>query len=219
MGVRRINLLPPEERAKVKRERGLVYALLFLIVVVAALGILYVFANQQKSSRQQELAGLTSQLTQLQQQTLALRPYEQQQAQRAAMTQTATQIYDSRVIWSSIAEEISLLIPEECSLTELTAAVPMSMLAGSAVAGAAAPAAGTGTDVTLSGEAFTHRDVAEFMTRLGLMPQLMNITLVSATKGTSESGDVITFQIVAALRPFQSPAPNAAGSAAAAAAQ
>jgi Tfp pilus assembly protein PilN len=210
MGVRRINLLPPEERAKVKRERGLAYALLFLVVVVAALGILYVFANQQKSSREQELAGLQSQLTQLQQEIAALTGYEQQQSQRAIMTQTAQQIYDSRVIWSSIAEEISLLI---------TAAVPASMLAGSATSGAAAPAAaGTGTDVTLTGEAYTHRDVAEFMTRLGLMPQLQNITLVAATKGTGTSGEVITFQIVAALRPFQSPAPNAAGAAAAPAA-
>jgi Tfp pilus assembly protein PilN len=216
MGVRRINLLPPEERAKVKRERGLVYALLALVIVVAALGILYVFANQQKSSREQELAGLQSQLTQLQQQVAGLSVYEQQQSQRAIMTQTAKQIYDSRVIWSSIFEEISLLIPEECSLTELTAAVPVSMLAGSAAAGAAPPAVGTGTDVTLTGEALTHRDVAEFMTRLGLMPQLMNITLVSAAKATSDTGDVITFQIVAALRPFQSPAPNAAGTAAAA---
>jgi Tfp pilus assembly protein PilN len=127
------------------------------------------------------------------------------------MTQTAKQIYDSRVVWSSIAEEISLLIPEECSLTEITAAVPASMLAGSAFGGAAPTGAGAGADVTISGEAYTHRDVAELMTRLGLMPQIMDITLVSATKGTSEtSGDVITFQIVARLRPFQSPAPNAA---------
>jgi len=218
MGVRRINLLPPEERAKVKRERGLMYALLLLVVVVAVLGILYVFAMQKKGDRETELAGVQSQLTQLQQQIAALQPYEQQQSQRATMTQVSKQIYDSRVIWSSIAEEISLLIPEECSLTDLTATVPANMLAGSAFAGAAPAAPGTATtDLAMNGEAYTHRDVAEFMTRLGLMPQIMNITLVSATKSTgTDGGEVVTFSITAQLRPFQSPAPNAAGAAPAA---
>ncbi len=217
MGGRRINLLPAEERAKVKRERGLVYALLALILVVGVLGVLYVFENQRASTKRQEVASLQSRLTQLQQEVATYRPYEIQQSQRAAMSQVATQIYDSRVVWSSIAEEISLLIPEECRLTELQAAVPAPMLAGSALGGegVAAAAAGTAPDMTLSGEALTHRDVAEFMTRLGLMPQLTDIQLVSATKAESESGaDVVTFQITARLRAFQSQPPLAAAGAA-----
>jgi Tfp pilus assembly protein PilN len=214
MGVRRINLLPSEERAKVKRERGLMYALLGLILVVGVLGALYVFEMQKKGDKQTELNGLSAQLSQLQQQTSALQVYAQQESQRAGMTQVSSQIYDSRVIWSSIAEEISLLTPEECGLTQPTPTVPPAMLAGSALGGAAgAPSATGGADINLTGEAYTHRDVAEFMTRLGLMPQLTNITLVSATKSTSaESGDVIAFQITASL-PFQTPPPNAAAAA------
>ncbi|MBM3147338.1 MAG: PilN domain-containing protein [Actinobacteria bacterium] len=219
MGVRRINLLPAEERAKVKRERGLVWALLALIVVVGALGGLYVFENQRVSNKRSELAGLQSRLAQLQQQTAALKPYETQQTQRASMTDVAKQIYDSRVIWSSIAEEISLLIPEECRLTQLTATVPAPMLAGSAFGVAGATGEG-GADLQLSGEAYSHRDVAELMTRLGLMPQIKDITLVSADKTSAAGGEtgetgettaqsVVTFQIVASLRPFQSPAPFA----------
>lgn len=218
MGVRRINLLPSEERAKVKRERGLVWALLGLILVVAILGGLYVFQNQKVSNKRDELAGLQSQLNQLQQQITALKPFETQQTQRADMNDVAKQIYDSRVVWSSIAEEISLLIPDECRLTELIATVPPPMLAGSAF-GATGAAAATDADLQLSGEALSHRDVAELMTRLGLMPQIKDITLVSADKGTvtSTGGDtgltteqtVVTFQIVARLRPFQSAPPYA----------
>jgi len=216
MGAHRINLLPPEERAKVKRERGLVYALLLLVLVVAVLGVLYVLATREKASLESELAGKQGTLTSLQGEIAGLQIYAQQQSQRATMTETAKQIYDSRVIWSSIAEEISLLIPEECSLTSMTATVPASMLAGSAI-GATGGAATQGADITLAGEAYTHRDVAEFMTRLGLMPQIPNITLVSAAKSSSEeTGDIITFQITASLRPFQSAAPNAAGAAPAA---
>jgi len=39
MPMQRINLLPSEERRKASRERGLMYALLFLILVVAVLGV------------------------------------------------------------------------------------------------------------------------------------------------------------------------------------
>lgn len=220
MGSRRINLLPPEERAKVRRERGLVWALLSLILVVAVLGGFYVFENQRVSGERNRLAGLQGQLSQLQLQVTALKPFEIQQTQRVAMTDVARQIYDSRVVWSSIAEEISLLIPEEVRLTELTGTVPPPMLAGSAFGGAGATGE-AGADLLLAGEAYSHRDVAEFMTRLGLMPQIKDITLISADKGAvggagtadgtgaTTSLSIVTFQIVARLRPFQRAAPFA----------
>jgi Tfp pilus assembly protein PilN len=210
MGARRINLLPIEERQKVSRERGLVYALLALIVVVAILGALYVFEAHSKSSKETELANLNSQIAQLNQQIAVLKPYEQQQAQRVAMSQSATQIYDSRITWSSILDEISLLIPETCQLTQLSGSVPASMLAGSALSGFQSGASGT-ADLTLAGEAVAQRDVAEFMTRLGLMPQIQNIQLVSAQKGSAtDTGEAnVTFTITASLRPFQAAPPLA----------
>ena len=36
-------------------------------------------------------------------------------------------------------------------------------------------------DVTFTGTTYTHKDVAEFMTRLGLIPQLSNVRLASST--------------------------------------
>jgi Tfp pilus assembly protein PilN len=224
MGVRRINLLPPEARAKAKRERGLLWALLGLIIVLGVLGLLYVFERQKVSDRKDQLASQQSQLNQLQQQITVLRPFEVQQSERSQMTEVAKSIWDSRVVWSSIAEEISLLIPEECRLTTFSATVPPPMLAGSALGGAAATGEGATADVSFSGEALSHRDVAEFMTRLGLMPQLKDVTLVSASgptdTGTTDTGTttgtttdssarLVTFEIVARLRPFQSPAPMA----------
>lgn len=131
------------------------------------------------------------------------------ESQRATMTQTASEIFASRVVWSSIFEELSLLIPDQVCLTGLTAAVPPPMLAGSQLATGPA-ATSSGADVTFSGNAYTHEDVAEFMTRLGLMPQLMNVTLVSATKG---SGGLVAFQITAQLRPFLTKPPLAVAAA------
>jgi Tfp pilus assembly protein PilN len=217
MPMQRINLLPSEERRKASRERGLMYALLFLILVVAVLGVLYVFESQRLTARNQDVATQQSRLDAVNVEVAKLKPFEALQSQRASMTQSASTIVDSRVIWSSILEEVSLLIPDAVRLTGLTAAVPASMLSGTA-------AAGTGTggaDITFSGQAASHQDVADFMTRLGLMPQLMNIQLVSATKAASQSSgtdtstsdtSLVGFQITAQLRPFESAAAAAAAS-------
>ena len=43
--MKRINLLPQEERAKASRERGLIWAILILVAVVVVLGLVYVKLN------------------------------------------------------------------------------------------------------------------------------------------------------------------------------
>jgi Tfp pilus assembly protein PilN len=210
----RINLLPPQERRKASRERGLMYALLFLIVVVAALGALYVFKSNSLSNAKQQLSSAQSELNVINAKIAALAPYKNMQAQDRDMRQAASQIYDSRITWSSILDEISLLIPDNVSLTTLTAAVPAPMLAGSQLAGggsAGSSGSSGAADITFAGQALSHKDVADFMTRLGLMPQLMNIQLVSSQEGSgsgsssssaSTTTPLVTFQITAQLRPF-----------------
>lgn len=216
MPMQRINLLPREERRKASRERGLMYALLFLIFVVAVLGVLYVFENQKLSTRNHEVATQQTQLDAINAEVAKLKPFETLQSQRASMNTAASTIVDSRVIWSSIFEEVSLLIPDTVRLTSLTAGVPGTMLAGTA----AGTAGSAGADVTFSGQAASHKDVADFMTRLGLMPQLMNVQLVSAAKaaasgsgtGGTAAVSLVGFQITAQLRPFET-APAAAAAA------
>ncbi len=130
------------------------------------------------------------------------------------MQDTAKQVFDSRVIWSNIIEEISLLIPQNVSLRSITATVPDYMIAGGALSasGSASSAAAStlGVDVTLAGDATgaseyeAHDQVAEFMSRLGLMPQLMDVTLVSSMLQTQQTGAAsdVQFSVTANLRPF-----------------
>jgi len=203
--MKRINLLPPEQRVKASRERGLLWAILILVAIVVALGLVYVWQNNQVSDAQAELDGLTAQVAVEQQKALALAPYATIQTTRTAMTTTAQGIYDSRVSWATILQEISLVIPDNVRLLSLTGTVPATMLPGSAVPGA--PAAPATTDITFSGTTLTHKDVAEFMTRLGLMPQLSNVQLASSA-GAAATGDTggapatVSFTVTASLRPY-----------------
>ena len=88
------------------------------------------------------------------------------QTKRTEMTTTAEAIDDARVPWSTIFEEISLVIPENVRLQSLTCAVPADMLPGAAAAEAAGGE--LAADITFTGQTYEHKDVAEFMTRLGL---------------------------------------------------
>ena len=211
--MKRIDLLPPEQRVKASRERGLLWAILALVVIVVALGLVYMWQNSQVTAKQAELDGLTAETAAVQQQAAALAPYAAIQTTRTAMTQTAKGIYDSRVPWSTVLQEISLVIPENVRLQSLSGTVPTTMLPGQAVPTTPGAVAAATTDVTFTGTTYTHQDVAEFMTRLGLIPQLSNVQLASstgaaATVGTGATGTpTVTFTVTASLRPYLTPPP------------
>ncbi len=200
--MKRINLLPPEERAKATRERALIYAILILVGVVVVLGLVYVKMNADVNAKQEELDRLNGEIAAVQRQAAELRPYAQLQTQRTGMAETAKAIYDAGVPFSTILQELSLVIPENVRLTSLNVTVPESMLPGEA--GGEGGTGTSGASVTFQGETYEHTDVAEFMTRLGLIPQLMDIALGSSTtsSGTEGSAAYKTFQVTASLRPY-----------------
>lgn len=212
--MKRINLLPPEERVKASRERGLIWAILIVVIVVAALGLVYLKFRSDVGLKQDELARIQSEITALQAEITKLSPYADLQNKRTAMTETAKGIYQSTVPFSILLQELSLVIPENVRLQSLTATVPASMIPGAA--NEAAPPAASTADITFAGQTESDPDVAEFMTRLGLMPQLMDITLTNTTDSQAGGGDSADssaqvtrkqFTVTARLRPYASPPP------------
>jgi Tfp pilus assembly protein PilN len=213
--MKRINLLPQEERVKASRERGLIWAILILVALVVVLGLVYVKYNSDVGAKEDELASIQAEQATVDAKLAELSPYAVLQAQRTAMTETAKGIYESSVPFSILLQELSLVIPENVRLQTLMATVPPAMLPGSAPAEGVAGAATT--DVTFTGETEEHRDVAEFMTRLGLIPQIMGITLTSSTEAssttattTASSAPAVTytqFTVTSQLRPYTTTPP------------
>jgi Tfp pilus assembly protein PilN len=212
-----MNLLPQEERAKASRERGLLWAILILVALVAVLGVVYFKYKSDVGAKQDELAQIESEMQVVQAQIAELSPYAALQYQRESMTETASGIWSSSVPFSIMLQELSLVIPENVRLQTLTATVPPAMLPGTAAL-EAVPAAPGAVDVTFTGQTEDHTDVAEFMTRLGLIPQLMGITLTSSTEATSTTTTTTassspaptytTFTVTAQLRPYTQPPPT-----------
>jgi Tfp pilus assembly protein PilN len=214
--MKRINLLPQEARVKASRERGLIWAILILVAVVVVLGLVYVKFNSDVGAKEDQLAAIQAETATVQAKIVELSPYAALQAQRTAMTESAKGIYESSIPFSILLQELSLVIPENVRLQTLTATVPATMLPGGAPATAPAGAA-AGADVTFAGQTEKHKDVAEFMTRLGLIPQLMSITLtsstdVSGTTTTTTASSAATvsykqFSVTARLRPYTTAPP------------
>jgi Tfp pilus assembly protein PilN len=209
--MKRINLLPQEERVKASRERGLIWAILILVAIVVVLGLVYVKERSDVNAKQSELTSIENETATVQAKIAALSPYATLQAQRTAMTETAKGIYESSVPFSILLQELSLVIPENVRLQTLQATVPANMLPGAAAAAGAA--AGTTADVTFTGQTEEHRDVAEFMTRLGLIPQLRSIVLTSSTEASAGTATGTTtsstqFGITAQLRPYTTNPPT-----------
>lgn len=212
--MKRINLLPQEERVKASRERGLIWAILILVAVVVVLGLVYVKYQSDVNAKQDELAVIQAETTQVQAQIAELSPYAALQAQRTAMTETAKAIYQSSVPFSILLQELSLVIPENVRLQSLMATVPQSMVPGGAPADEAVAAPAT-ADVTFTGQTEEHRDVAEFMTRLGLIPQLTDIVLTNSTdqsggttaEGATAAATYVQFTLTTRLRPYTTQPP------------
>jgi Tfp pilus assembly protein PilN len=103
----------------------------------------------------------------------------------------------NRVAWDRVFREFSLVLPEDVWLTNLTAHSPVSP---SAVPGTAPTSAGTPTQFSIQGRTYSHDGVARLLSRLQVVPDLQNVTLVSSTLSKAGSQDVVEFSIVADLR-------------------
>lgn len=199
----RINLLPPEHRAKASREQGIMLVVLGLVAVVLVLGAVYFLTLQKVSGSQDDVDSAQAQIEKVNLQIESLKSYQALETQRISMAQTVRELYDSRVLWSAILEEVSLVMPDNVDLTQMACTVPTNMLAGSSLNSSSSGAA-TPEGIAFTGEAATFRDVGEFITRLGLLPQVMNPRLISAAASASTPGQkqFIQFEVDVVLRPF-----------------
>ena len=120
------------------------------------LGVVYLWQSSQVSDKEAERTASRPRSPPCNAEAAALQPYAVLQTKRTDMTTTAAAIDDARVPWSTVFEEISLVIPENVRLQCLTCAVPANMLPGAA---AAPEAAGTelAADITFTGQTYEHR--------------------------------------------------------------
>jgi Tfp pilus assembly protein PilN len=99
----------------------------------------------------------------------------------------------NRVAWDRIFREFSLVVPDDVWLTTLTAHSPASTTTSTGPSGAP-------TQFTITGRTYSHDGVARLLTRLQVIPDLQNVTLLSSTRSEVSGQTVVEFNIAADIR-------------------
>jgi Tfp pilus assembly protein PilN len=192
--VRAVNLLPRDAPAKsFAANRGVAFggvggaALVTVVLVTMSLG-----AGGAVKAKQQELDGLRAQIA------AVPRPVEsetggdeQLAAEKGARVGALSLALNGRVAWDRVLRQVSLVLPEDVWLTNLSAAAPTT-----AAPTTTAPTAG----FTIVGSTYSQDGVARFLSRLAVVPDLANVRLLSSQTAIVGTRDLVQFTILADVR-------------------
>jgi len=200
--VRAINLLPRDDARRGRQAQWIVLIPVAAAVLLTALtSAAFLSASGKVKSREAELATVKDELA-----AIPTPDAAKVQTQNALASDKQTRVaalgtaLSRRVAWDRIFRELSLVLPDDVWLATLSAKAPMP----SSVADAPAPAApGTSvaaTQFTLDGYTYSHAAVARLLSRLAVVPDLVNVQLQQSTLTKVGTAQVVHFVIAADIR-------------------
>ena len=199
----RVNLLPPEIREAAKFRRFQLAMVAAGVGAVAIVGGLTYSAHQTVGHAQAQLASAQADKTSLQSQLAGLQSVSDVYSQVAAKKAMLVQAMGPEIRWSFYLTDLSLKIPQNVWLTNMTAT---ELAPGSAPASAAAGAtasvvpAGIGT-ISFTGTAFSHDDVATFLDRTARERGFTNVYFTNSTKTAIGPRTLVNFASSVTLTP------------------
>jgi type IV pilus assembly protein PilN len=196
--MRRINLLPSDERGRAaERFGGSVLGILLIagaLVVVVMVGV-YLLMLLRLNDLEDQVAQLDNDIAQQNARLAELSPYRDLQAQLDAKKPIADGIYSTRFAWDQFFQGLAFVVPESTALNALSAeSSPVDLEATPEQ-----PLEPAGT-VTFSGIALPRfENVADFVVRMDNLQYLANAELDVATRGGDAQNPNVTFEVASAL--------------------
>jgi len=184
--VRPVNLIPPEDRhgGTPVRTGPIAYLLVGALAIALGAVTMVVLANNKIGDRKVEIAQLTQQEAAARSQADQLQPFIQFSDTEHQRTDTVRALANSRFDWERVMRELSLVLPNDVSLTDLTATAPN---AASTDAGATATGSATGPTLELTGCAQGHDGVAGFLSALRDIDGVTSVDLQSSERATVDT--------------------------------
>jgi len=182
--MRPVNLIPPEDRRgeKAPSRTG---AIPYAILAVLAVGLFAVAAitvtNKQISDRQAEKSQLEAQQADAQARADALAPYAEFADTANARVETVTQLAESRFDWVRVLKELSLVLPDDVWLTDLSGSANPS--AGVAPGGGGLADGLAVPTLVIDGCATGHDAVAAFVETLKDIDGVTRVGVESSERG------------------------------------
>lgn len=187
----RVNLLPPElfERQRIRRRTFLVVA--FGLVALAAVGAFYALQVIRLGQVEDDIRTQEAENAALRQEIADLQDIAGLQLEIAETRDLLASLLADRVLWSGVLRDVSLVIPPETWLTGLSGTVGVAP--GTEEAAPIGPVAGLVGQISFTGNAFDHRDVALWLSRLEDVRGFLNPWLSTSTKTLIGQTEVVEF--------------------------
>jgi Tfp pilus assembly protein PilN len=205
--VRAVNLLPKDsgQGKNIRNEDpAVVVGSAVGLVVLIALGLAFFVAHSTAGAQQAKLSAARLELGKL---SLIKRPVYKVPKQtrpiiaipavtsdQPALLQAVTGALSTRIAWDRILRELSLVIPDDVTVSTLSLTAPPT------VATEPGAPASTPTGLSLMGTTYSHDSVARLMSRLMLVPDLNDVTLTSSTATPSGGVTIVQFNIAAGVK-------------------
>lgn len=197
----RVNLIPREEKEKELRRKAYMLPLAGTALLALTLGGSYYYFNSKLSDAQKEAENYKQKNTSIAKQVAELQRYEEMKKQKQARLSALTSIYNQRVRWSRTMDDLAFIVPTDIWLTSIEASIPGAVTKSKEKKSDEKD--GAVKDFVIEGYTWEMPTVAVFMVRLGLIPTLSDVTLISAEK-EEVSGKIVThFKIGATLKQSQ----------------
>ena len=199
--MRAVNLLPREEQPRsFAAMRGVAFGAAGGIALVSVtLTALMIGAGGSIQQQNAERDSLNAQLAALPHAAVDQQESETNLALASEKNLRITALsgaLSTRVAWDRVLSQISQVLPEDVWLTSLTSASGQTADA-STTTGAVGP---EGASVTMIGSTYSQRGVARFMARLGVVPALSDVQLLSSASLELKPRNLVQFTIQATVK-------------------
>jgi Tfp pilus assembly protein PilN len=200
--VRAINLLPRDDARRQQKTQWIVLVPVALAVLLAAvLSYGFLSASGKVKDKQAELASLqdvlhaipTPDASKLQSQNALA-------ADKQARVTALSAALSRRVAWDRVFRELSLVLPDDVWLATLSAKAPVPSSTATPPAPAAPGSALAATQFMLDGYTYSHAAVARLLSRLAVVPDLVNVQLQQSTRTKLGTANAVHFTIAADVR-------------------
>ena len=191
--MRAVNLLPRDEaKRSFEAKRGVVFGGVGgAALATAVLASMMMSAGGSVRSKQDELDALRAQIAAIPAVPVIDTSREDAlAAEKGARVGALSAALSGRVAWDRVLRQVSLVLPEDVWLTNLSAAAPD-----------ATNAAAVGSGFTLTGATYSQNGVARFLSRLAVIPDLANVRLQSSQSQLLNERELVQFTILADIRP------------------
>jgi type IV pilus assembly protein PilN len=197
--MRRINLLPPEERRRSAERLGGRAAPILLVVlavaIIAMVGV-YLFFLVRLNAVEDDIAELDRQIAEQNQRLTELAPYRDLQARLEDKKPVADGIFRTRFPWDEFLQGLAFIIPETTALESFTAeAAPIDIQAP-----VEQPLEPPGSIIFTGVALPRYQNVADFVVQMNNLRFLANAQLNSAELDQQNFGQpAISFEVASEL--------------------